>query len=616
MNRRLYEFVGVAVLISWAVGSCAPAPTATPTQPPAATAATPTPAATPGPTATAARTACAPATAGWDPTTANAGSRSITIAFEQEPEVAVGMFSNTSFAAWIWQMYGIGPGKWDSTNNLVAYAATGIPSTSNGGISADGLTITWKLKPCLFWSDGQPITSRDFLFTWKAMVDPANAPVSRAGWTSITGIDTPDDQTVVIHFKSLYPAWPTLFDLGPNNIGGGLLPEHIFTGRTGLEKDPQIHQPTWAGGPFAIKEWVAGSHMTLVRNPNYFGTPAKLDSIDIKFIPDHAAALAALKTGDVDLLINLSQSDIEAVNALAPQGIHLRLDPNSDFEQLFFNLGVTSSTARDPSGKVIGNSDAAGFCPFQEVNVRKAIMLGIDRLSFITSYLKEDQKAFIATVWPNSYWTNTSLQPYPYDPTQAASLLDAAGYKVGPDGIRAGLCDKKPVKFSLGIETTSAERRIAEMTGIQADLKQLGIDVKLNPIPAGSFYSSYAEGGDLPRGKFDMAIFSAGYHPDPDPGGTFLCSAVPNKENPSGGNPSHLCDPKLDALFAAGLSTADPAARKQIYDQIQQYIYSNALVIPLYAYADICASSNRLVFPQGFTCQGVFSDSEVLGVKE
>src|SRR5512141_2872156 len=396
------------------VGACTPAATATEPPAPAATEA-PTTAA---PAGTAAPTACAPAQANWDPTAADKGSKGITIAFEQEPDQAVSMFSNMSFSAWLWQMFGVGPGKWDDKNNLVAYAASEVPSADNGDVSADGLTVTWKLKPCIFWSDGQPITSKDIAFTWKAMMDPANAPVSRSGFDQISGIDTPDDQTAVIHFDSLYPAWPVMLDLGPNNGSGGILPAHIFEGKTGLEKDPQVHTPTWAGGPFAIKEWVAGDHMTLVANPNYFGDKPKLDAIQIKFVADPEAGLAALQAGDVDMMVNLAESDIEAVKAMEPNGVHLRVDPAAEFEHLFFNLGTTTGT--DGQGK----SDVDGFCPFKDVNVRKAIALGIDRLSFIKNYLKEDEKAFIATLWPNSQWNNTSMQQYPYDPDPDNQLLD------------------------------------------------------------------------------------------------------------------------------------------------------------------------------------------------
>ncbi len=606
MNRKLYALFVVVVLTSMIVAGCSPAATAT-EAPPAATQA---PAATTAPGATAAPTACAPKQANWDPTTADKGSKGMTVAFEQEPDQAVGMFSNMSFAAWIWQMFGTGPGKWDDKNSLIPYIAQEIPSADNGGVSADGLTVTWKLKPCIFWSDGQPITSKDFAFTWKAMMDPGNNPVSRSGWNQITGIDTPDDQTAVLHFKTLYPAWPTLFDLGPNNTSGGLLPEHIFQGKTGLEKDPQIHQPTWAGGPFAIKEWVAGDHMTLVRNPNYFGTPAKLDFIDIKFVPDPATGLAALKTGDVDMVVNFAESDIPTLQGLASSGIQYRVDPTPDFEHLFFNLGITNSTVKDASGKVIGNSDKPGFCPFQDPNVRKAIMLGIDRLTFIKDYMHEDEKSFIASLWPNSSWYNTSLTPYPYDPTQAASLLDAAGYKVGPDGIRAGTCDGKPVKFSLGIETTTAQFRIDDVLHIQSDLKKIGIDIKPNHIPAGTFFGSYTEGADMPKGNFDMAIYTTGFYPDPDPTGSLDCADVPNKDNPTGGNNYHLCDPKVDGFIAQGLASADPAARKKVYDALQQYMYDQVLVIPLFARANVYGYSSKLVFPPSSGYANAFWDAE------
>jgi peptide/nickel transport system substrate-binding protein len=496
-----------------------------------------------------------------------------------------------SFAEWIYQMYGLGTGKWDDKNNLVPYAAAEIPSADNGDLAADGTSVTWKLKPCIFWSDGEPITSKDIEFTWKAYMDTANNPISRSDWAHVKSIDTPDDQTAVLHFDGVYPAWQVLLDLGPNNGSGGILPAHIFEGKTGLEKDPQVHTPTWAGGPFAIKEWVAGDHMTLVANPNYFGDKPKLDAINIKFVADPEAGLAALQAGDVDLMVNLAESDIEAVKGMESNGIKLRVDPVPEFEHLFFNLGTTAGV----DGK--GKSDVDGFCPFQDVNVRKAIMLGIDRLSFIKNYLKEDEKAFIATLWPNSQWNNTSLTPYPYDPDQANQLLDTAGYAKGADGIRAGKCNGKDVKFSLGIETTTAQRRVDDVLAIQADLKKIGIDIKPNHLPAGTFFGSYTEGADMPLGKFDMAIFTTGYYPDPDAKSNWDCADVTSKDNPSGANNYHICDPKLDAMWDEGLATADPAARKKVYDQIQQYMYDNVLMIPLYARANVYAYQSTLEFP-------------------
>jgi peptide/nickel transport system substrate-binding protein len=211
--------------------------------------------------------------------------------------------------------------------------------------------------------------------------------------------------------------------------------------------------------------------------------------------------------------------------------------------------------------------------------------------------LKEDEKAFIASLWPNSYWYNTSLTPIPYDPDQAATLLDAAGYKAGSDGIRAGTCDGNPVKFSLGIETTTAQRRVDDVLAIQSDLKKIGIDIKPNHVPAGTFFGSYTEGADMPLGKYDMAIFTTGYYPDPDAVGNWDCKDVPNKDNPSGANNYHICDPALDAMFAEGTASADNATRKVAYDKIQQYMYDNTLIVPLYARANVYGYADRLVFP-------------------
>jgi peptide/nickel transport system substrate-binding protein len=193
--------------------------------------------------------------------------------------------------------------------------------------------------------------------------------------------------------------------------------------------------------------------------------------------------------------------------------------------------------------------------------------------------------------------------------------LDTAGYTAGSDGIRTGTCDGKPVKFSLGIETTTAQRRIDDVLSIQADLKKIGIDIKPNHIPAGTFFGSYTEGADMPLGKFDMAIFTTGYYPDPDAQSNWRCADVPNKDKVDGANNYHICDPKLDAMFEQGLASSDPATRKKAYDEIQQYMYDNVLMIPLYARANVYAFGSRLVFPPSSGYANALWDAENFDVK-
>ncbi len=572
MNRKLYALLAVLILASVVLSACG---STTPTSAPAAPAATEAPTVAP-----------------------TAAPKIVTISYSQEPDNARLQYSNMTYAAWLDQVISANLLTWDENDNLVPELATEVPSASNGGISADGLTITYHLKPGLKWSDGQPLTSKDVLYTWQSQVDPKNNPISRAGWDKISGIDTPDDTTAVVHFSVLYPAWYTIFAVGAQGASGGLLPAHILQGKTGLEKDPEIHSPTVVAGPFMIKEWIAGDHMTLVPNPNWGGDKPKLDQLNIKFVPDPTTALAALKTGDVDFNPDFTESDIPTLKALEPN-VHLLVGQTPSFEHLFFNLGITDSKIKGPDGKIIGNSDVAGFCPFQDVNVRKAFMLATDRET-IAKTLLFGGVTVPADLWPNSPWENKSLKPYPYDVAQANQLLDAAGYKAGADGIRAGTCNGKPVKFSIGVETTPKQVRVDTMNALRDMYTKIGVELKPNPIPAGTFFGSYSEGADMMLGKFDMAIYTTGFYPDPDPGYSFSCAGVPSKDNQTGQNNYHYCDQtgQMDQLIAAGLASADPAIRKKAYDAIQQYQYDNVLFIPLYARANVSGYTDRLILPK------------------
>jgi peptide/nickel transport system substrate-binding protein len=589
----MFVLVSIVMIASMLLAGCAPAATAVPaTQAPAPATQAPAP-------ATAAPATAAPACAakGTAAIPFPSSGKTVTVAFSQEPDLADAIFSSMSYAEWVAQGVLVGLGTWDAKNNLVPELATEIPSTTNGGVSADGLTITWHLKPCLFWSDGQPLTSTDVKFTWQVEVDPGNAVYSRAGYDQITSVDTPDATTAVLHFKAVYPPWQTLFTSGPNNQGN-LQPEHILKGKTGLEKDPFIHQPTIASGPWVITDWVAGDHLTMLPNPNYWQGHPKLDQIQIKFVPDPETALAALKTGDVDFVPDFAESDIATLAPLEPT-IHTRVDAGPEFEHYLFNLGVKGTGA--------GQSDYDGPCPFKDVNVRKAIILGIDRDTIVKTLLG-GKTTVPASLWPNSSWTNTNLKPYPFDPAQAQTLLDTAGYKPGADGIRHGMCNGKDTKLSFAFETTNKQLRIDMATAIQGMLKKIGVEFKPTFIPSGTFFGNYASGADMATGKFDIAGYTTGFYPDPYTDG-FLCSTVISAQNQGGDNNYHVCDPAMDKLSAAVNASVDPAVRKTAVDALQQYQYDNALLIPIYARANIMGYVDRFVLPPTSVIGGMMGDT-------
>lgn len=520
--------------------------------------------------------------------------KTATGAWSQEPDNVVPYFTQMSYAIWIAQLTVVGLGEWDDQGKFVAELAAEVPSADNGGVSADGLTITWKLKEGLKWSDGEPLTSADVKFTWEAVVNPANAPLSRVGYDKIASVETPDETTVVIKFSELYPPWQTLFTQGPNN-SGAILPKHILEGKTALESDPYIHQPNVASGPFVITEWVAGDHMTLSRNDNFYGSRPNLDSVTIKFVPTPETALAALQTGDIDWYPDFSESDIETVGALEP-AIHLKVVPGADFEHYFFNLGTIAGV----DGKGVADQD--GFCPFKDVRVRKAITLGINRQAFVDSLLA-GKTTVPATQWPNSSWSNSSLTPDAFDAAAAEALLEEAGYTKGDDGIRHGDCNGEDTKLSFTFDTTDKQIRVDIALAVQSDLAKIGVEFKPNHSPAGTFFAGYTDGGMMPTGNYQMAGYTTGFYPDPMTGvmDSYSCDTVPNKDKPSGANNYLICDPELDPLLAAVNATADPAARKVALDAVQQYIFDQYYVIMMYARANVYGYVDRFVpGPFGF----------------
>jgi peptide/nickel transport system substrate-binding protein len=507
-------------------------------------------------------------------------TKTVVGAWLQEPDAITPYYTSMSYSLWIAQLTLLGLAEWDDKGNLVPELAEAVPSSQNGGVSPDGLTITWKLKKGLKWSNGQPLTSKDVKFTWESIMDSRNKPLSVEGYNKIGRIDTPDDLTLIIKFKEVYPAWYLLFTQGAHNAGA-ILPEHVFKGKTNLEAHPEIHQPKVVSGPFAISEWKTGSSVMLIPNPNFYKGKPKLERVQIRFMPTPEAALAALQAGDVDWYPDFTEADIVSLQKLEPK-IHTKVLPTPEYEHYFFNLGSTKS-----------GSEYDGPCPLQNVKVRKAILLGINRAAIVERVVGS-KAAVPVTQWANSPWANTELKLEGYDLAGATKLMEEAGYKAGGDGIRSGMCNNKESRLSFNFETviTPLRQEIARL--VQSDLKKIGVEFKPKFTKYGDFFGTYTEGANIATGKFDLAGYASGHYPDPYTN-VWRCSSVINKANPLGTNHTHYCDPALDALFNTTQTQADPAARKRTFDAIQKHIHENVLVVPLYTYSNVVAYSDRFV---------------------
>jgi peptide/nickel transport system substrate-binding protein len=536
--------------------------------------------------------------------------KTVTAGWTQEPDNIVPFYSNMTYAAWLAQFTLEGLAEWNENGDLVPDLAAEIPSQANGGLSADGLTLTWKLKPDLKWSDGESITSADVKFTWEQAMSPDNACIWKTGYNKISSIDTPDNLTVVIHFSELYPPWPTLFTQGPNNAGA-ILPKHILEGHTKLESDPYIHMPTVASGPFVISEWVAGDHLQMLPNPNFYGGRPKLDQVLIRFIPDPETALAALQSGDIDLYPDFSESDIETLNGLEP-AIHTLVIPDVTWEHYFFNLGSTTPTP----GFEFSTADKDGFCPFKDVRVRKAIILAINRQEIVDNLLG-GKTTIGRSQWDNSVWVNENIPIDPYDPEKAKQLLDEAGYTdQNGDGIREGDCNGVLTTLSVVFNTTNKQIRQDIAVAVQSNLAAVGIEFKPEFYPGGTYFASFSDGGIHSTGAFDMGGYTTGFYPDPYPaGGDYACD-IYSTAHPDGRNAYFLCDPQLVTLMEAVNASADPAVRKTALDAVQQYIYDQSYIIMMYMRATVDGYADRLLLGPFSAMSAPFWNTEVWDVKQ
>jgi peptide/nickel transport system substrate-binding protein len=491
-----------------------------------------------------------------------------TLIWTQEFDSLSPIYTNMWFTTNTYPIWNVPAWMFDDTNTAIPVLVTEIPSVDNGGISEDGRTITITLRDDLTWSDGEPLTSADFAFTHEMIMDSGNAVNSQNPHDLVESVETPDEWTVVTTFIDPYAPWlAKLWTVG-------LLPQHVlrpvFEAEGTLDNAEWNLAPTVGVGPYVFAEWETGSYARFVRNENYWGTPANIDEIFIRFVPDDASQTAALINGEGDLGTFPPLSDVPT---LQDAGVNVMVQPSGYNEGFYFRV------------------DDLGHPALQDVNVRRAIALATDRFS-----LNED--LLLGLTQPaNGYWDayssliDPSVEVWPYDPDEASALLDEAGWV---DSNGDGTRDRDGVELVLRYGTTTRQIRADTQAVLQQQLAEVGIGVELLSYESDVFFATFADGGPGANGELDMWHYSgAPSWPDPD-SAQFLCSEVANEENPQGINDMGLCDEELDALFAAQASEVNPEARAEIFKQITKMMYEKVYWIGLWQDPDYWIVGSRL----------------------
>ena len=464
--------------------------------------------------------------------------------------------------------------------------ATEVPSEENGMVAydaeADELTVTYNLRDDVVWSDGNPFTCDDVLFTYEAIVTPESGAVSTSGYDQIIAAECADETTFSVTYSPFYAPYLSRF--------GAIMPRHA----TGDPVDMQQWPYNWnviGTGPFKLSEWVPGDHITLVANENYREYPEKplLDRLVVRITPSREVGMALIQSGEIDVLWDLIEAVIpDLENA---EGVVLNIAPSPGTERLLLNLADPSIDAtEDP----VNNPHPL----LGDVRVRQALQMAInkDEINDVLLF----GAATVGTKELNIGWAGAGcdIPASVYDPEAAMSLLDEAGFTdEDGDGIReCNGCEYAnagdPLRLKIQTTTGNQLREQAEQLIIEY-MGDVGVDMFIENVPSSVLFGSWASGAFRKHGMFDVLMYTTSGSIDPHShmDSYFNPTTFPTEANAGAGfNYSRWVNEAAGEALAIAGSTPDIATRQEAYCTVMQEIANDVPHIYLYDRADIHAT--------------------------
>jgi peptide/nickel transport system substrate-binding protein len=507
--------------------------------------------------------------------------KTATITFYEEPDTLNEFYTSMYFAILTHDLLQLSFWRYDDNLDLNLELATEVPTMENGGISEDGLTITIPIREGVVWTDGTPVTAQDYVFTYEMIMADGNAVQTRYPYdTYVESVTALDDYTVQIVMNEPYVAWGVGFNTN-------WLPKHVlgpvFDAEGTIDNADWNRDQSATNGPFKLKEWQAASHLILEANDDYWRGRPVLDQIFIRIVPDDEAQMASIKAGDVDIGVYMTAADKPDIDEL-PDVDLVPAGGGGWVESWFFNL-ISEDLAAE-------NELQAGHVALQDKLVRRAIVQGFDREGLIDSLFYGLYKV-PAVFWYDSPYDDTSIEPWPYDPEAAMTLLDEAGWvDTNGDGTR----DKDGVELVIQYSTT-AGNELRESTGLvfQQQMAEIGIGVEILNYSYDVIWNGYGDEGPVALGEYDIAEWSTYSWDFPDPNtGDWLCDEIPSPDNEAGGNWQGVCIPEMDDLFAEQAVTVDQDARIQLFYEIEAIMHDEMFWMGVRSDPDFWALNTRM----------------------
>ena len=459
-------------------------------------------------------------------------------------------FNQDDYAAWMY----IYPSllQYDTTTPMYDF----IPGfAEEWSQSADGMTVTFKTVAGATWSDGEPLTAEDAVWTFEMIKEYEKGPT--ATWagsvTFMETIEATDENTIVATYDR--PAGTALFDLGLTPILPPQVWEQYATG-DGREirrfpNEPEGEEPLVGGGPFILTEYKKNEIALLEANSNYYGTKPLIDGFGLQFFRDEDAMITALKTDQLDAINEIPPT---SVDTLRSAGMEVYEGPALALRDLIFNL--------DPEG----NQHRELLDP----QVREALEYAIDRQAIVdTAWLGFATPG--STIIPEGNatqgvdWHNPDIQPLPYDLEQANQILDSLGYARGADGTR--MADGEPMEYEVVFPLDEAGAGDRAFRIIQQGFEQIGVRLIQKRLDTNAAWNAMYEHGHY---IFDLAMWDWFPAADPD-----FIVAVLTCDQWGNWNDTGYCTEEYDDLYTQQKSAVDPDERQRIILEMQQMAFDD-----------------------------------------
>jgi peptide/nickel transport system substrate-binding protein len=401
----------------------------------------------------------------------------------------------------------------DASNTLIPALAAELPA-----VSADGRTVTARLRSGVTFHDGTPLTADDVVFTYTSVLDPRVDSTLRSDLDMLTGVTAPDPSTVVFALKYAYAPFLQRLTLG-------IVPAGALKGQD--VNKAGFNQKPVGTGPYRVTSWTPGDRLVLAANDTYWGGKPANSGVIVAFVADDNVRAQRARAGEFDAV------ELAPKLATAFSGFTVHKVPTADYRGVMLPMS-------DP---VTG-----------DVAIRRALNAAVDRRAMVTGVLAGAGDPAYGPVPPTSAF-HTATEPAPVN-------LDEAGWVAGGDGIRVR--NGQRAEFSLMYPATDSLRKELALA-VTADAKKAGIEVK----PEGLTWDAIE-----PRMGDDALIMGWGTPYDPD----FVSYKLFGGQFAGQGffNPGSYRSEIVDKALQDGRDHAETAKRKAAYATFQQQLAADA----------------------------------------